>query len=216
MKGLITVVGFALLFACPAFSGERSALARVTVYWPGGSSGTHAACNGVRLSEAGCAVDARKIPYGSKVILHDAVCVAIDTGPDVVNRKASRLCGRNAAERKAIVIDRFFATKQKALAWAKAHPHFMMVRILTPDSRQDSKYATMKHPGSPLPTVASSATAASERRPNQVQLGLYPDGTVQTSSLPNSSLQFARRRQSRLFALRNPLWQRSPNPNRLS
>jgi hypothetical protein len=213
MKSLI--IWFVLLLAFPVFASEYSALARVTVYWPGGSSGAHAAWNDVRLSEASCAVDPRKIPYGSKVIFHDAVCVAIDTGPDVVNRKASRLCGRNAAERKAIVIDRFFATKQKAFAWAKAHPHFMMVRILTPDSKQDSKYATTKHPGSPLPTVASSTTTASEGRPNHVQLGLYPQRTVQTSSLPNSFLQFARRRQSRLFALHNPPLRRSPNSNRL-
>jgi len=141
MRRLIAVVGFALLFACPAFAGERSALARVTVYWPGEGSGAHAAWNGVPLSEAACAVDPRKIPYGSRIIIRDAVCVAIDAGPDVVSRKASRLSGLNAAERKAIVIDRFFATKQKALAWAKAHPHFMMVRILTPDSKQDSKFA---------------------------------------------------------------------------
>jgi hypothetical protein len=32
------------------------------------------------------------------------------------------------------VIDRFFDTKQKALAWAKANPHFMMVRFCTPDT----------------------------------------------------------------------------------
>jgi hypothetical protein len=38
----------------------------------------------------------------------------------VVNRKAARSCGRKAAERNAIVIDRFFDTKQKALAWAKS------------------------------------------------------------------------------------------------
>jgi hypothetical protein len=55
-----------------------------------------------------------------------------NSGPGVINRKAARLCGRNVAERKAIVIDRFFDTKQKALAWARAHSHFMMVRILTP------------------------------------------------------------------------------------
>jgi hypothetical protein len=36
------------------------------------------------------------------------------------------------AERNVIVIDRFFDTKQKALAWAKTHPHFMTVRIETP------------------------------------------------------------------------------------
>ena len=41
------------------------------------------------------------------------------------------------AERNAIVIDRFFDTKEKALAWAIVHPHFMTVRILTPGAKQD-------------------------------------------------------------------------------
>ena len=63
--------------------------------------------------------------------------MAVDSGPAVVNRKAARSCGRNVAERNAIVIDRFFDTKEKALAWARAHPHFMTVRILTPGAKQD-------------------------------------------------------------------------------
>jgi hypothetical protein len=132
----------------------------------------------------------KKIPYGIKVIFRDAVCVAIDTGPDVVNRKASRLCGRNAAERKAIVIDRFFATKQKALAWAEANPHFMMVQIVPPDS----KWGATKYPASPRPDIASGAATASQEAPNDVQLALDSDGTVQASALPNSFSQFARRR----------------------
>jgi len=194
MKGLITVVGFALLFACSAISGERSALARVTVYWPGEGSGAHAAWNGARLSETSCAVDPRKIPYGSKIIIRDAVCVAMDTGPDVVSRKASRLSGLNPTERKAIVIDRFFPTKQMALSWAKAHPHFMMVRIFTPDTRRGSEYAATKNPWPPSNFVTGSATAASERRPNDVQLSLNPHRAVQTSPLPNLFPQFVRRR----------------------
>jgi hypothetical protein len=45
---------------------------------------------------------------------------------------------RTAAERNAIVIDRFFETKQKALAWVKANPHFMVVQGCTPDAEADS------------------------------------------------------------------------------
>jgi 3D (Asp-Asp-Asp) domain-containing protein len=135
MKRLITAVGLVLLFACQPFTAERSTLARVTVSWRGEGSGEQASWNGERLRESHCAVDPKKIPYGSKVVLPDATCVAVDSGPDVVNRKAARSCGRNAAERNAIVIDRFFDTKQKALAWAKAHPHFMMVRVRTPDTQ---------------------------------------------------------------------------------
>ena len=133
MKSLI--ISFVLLLAGHIFASEYSALARVTVYWHGKVSGANAAWNGAWLREGHCAIDPKKIPYGSKVVFGDAECVAVDSGPDVVNRKAARSCGRNAAERNAIVIDRFFDTKQKALAWAKAHPDFMMVRVRTPDTQ---------------------------------------------------------------------------------
>ena len=133
MKQIIMAVGLALLFAWQGFAGEHSALARVTVYWHSKASGANAAWNGAQLREGDCAVDPKKIPYGSKVAFHDAECVAVDTGPDVVNRKAARSCGRSSAQRDAIVIDRFFQTKQKALAWANANQDFMTVRILMPD-----------------------------------------------------------------------------------
>ena len=133
MKRLIMAIGLISLFACQALAREHSALARVTVYWPGEGSAANAAWNGARLSEGHCAVNPKKIPYGSKVAFRDAECLAVDTGPDVVNRKAARLCGRNHSERNAIVIDRFFHTKEKALAWVKANPHFMVVRVRTPD-----------------------------------------------------------------------------------
>jgi 3D (Asp-Asp-Asp) domain-containing protein len=134
MKRLIMALGLGLVFVCQAFAGEHAALARVTVYWPGEGSGANAAWNGARLNEGHCAVDPKKIPYGSKVVFHDAECVAVDTGPDVVNRRAARSCGRSAAERNAIVIDRYFDTRQKALAWAKANPHFMVVQVRTPNT----------------------------------------------------------------------------------
>ena len=135
MRSLITAAGLALLLVSQMFAAEHSALARVTVYWSGEGSGANAAWNGAGLREWHCAVDPKKIPYGSKVVFHDAECIAVDSGPDVVNRKAARACGRTAAERNAIVIDRFFDTKQKALAWAKANPHFTTVRILIPDAK---------------------------------------------------------------------------------
>ena len=136
MTWLITAVGvgFGLLLVSSMFAGEHSALARVTVYWHSEGSGANAAWNGARLRDGHCAVDPRKIPYGSQVVFHDAECVAVDTGPDVVNRKAARWRGRSAAERNAIVIDRFFDTKQNALAWAKANPPFMVVQVCTPDT----------------------------------------------------------------------------------
>lgn len=134
MKRQIMAFGVGLIFVCQTFAGEHAALARVTAYWFGQGSGAKAAWNGTRLNEGHCAVDPKKIPYGSKVVFHDAECLAVDSGPDVVNRKAARLCGRSAPERDAIVIDRFFYTKQKAVAWVKAHPQFMTVRVRTPDT----------------------------------------------------------------------------------
>src|SRR5438309_11109490 len=128
-----------LPLVCQAFAGEHSVLARITVYWHREGSGEHASWNGTRLREGHCAVDPKRIPYGSKVIFPDAACVAVDTGPDVVSRKAARSCGRQQAERKAIVIDRFFDSKQKSRSWAKAHPHFLPVRILTFAGKEGAK-----------------------------------------------------------------------------
>ena len=133
MKLLITIVGLVLSFACQPFASDRMALARVTVYWPGEGSGKSAAWNGARLREDHCAVDPTKIPFGSKVIFDGGECIAVDTGPDVVKRKAARSLGRTNVERNAIVVDRFFDTRQRALAWENAHPHFMMVRVQTRD-----------------------------------------------------------------------------------
>ena len=136
MKRQIMAIGVGLIFVCQAFAGEHAALARVTVYWPGEGSGKSAAWNGARLREDHCAVDPKKIPYGSKVIFGDSECMAVDTGPDVVKRKAARSLGRSTAERNAIVVDRFFDTKQRALAWANANPHFMMVRVQTTETTE--------------------------------------------------------------------------------
>ena len=138
MRWLISAAGLGLLLVSPIFAGEHSAFARVTVYWETEGSGANAAWNGTRLHDGHCAVDPKRIPYGSHVAFHDADCVAVDTGPHVVNRKAARLSGRNVTERNAIVIDRFFDSKQKALAWAKANPHFMVVQVCTPDAEVNS------------------------------------------------------------------------------
>ena len=140
MKGLVTAVGFMLLLMranCLPMSSQLWHASRFTGHGEG--SGEHAAWNGTRLREEHCAVDPKRIPYGSKVVFPDAECVAVDSGPDVINRKAARSCGRKAAERNAIVIDRFFGSRQKALEWAQTHPHFMTVRILTPDVKLAGK-----------------------------------------------------------------------------
>jgi 3D (Asp-Asp-Asp) domain-containing protein len=136
MKRLLVTAGLVLSFACQTFAGDCTAFARVTVYWPGEGSGRSAVWNGAQLREDHCAVDPKKIPYGSKVTFGDGECMATDTGPDIVKRKAARSLGRTPAERNAIVIDRFFNTKQRALAWANANPHFMMVRVQTTETKE--------------------------------------------------------------------------------
>jgi hypothetical protein len=136
MKRLVITAGLLLIFACQSFASDRTALARVTVYWPGEGSGKSAAWNGARLSENHCAVDPKKIPYGSKVLFGDGECIAVDTGPDVVKRNAALSVGRSSVERNAIVVDRFFESKQRALTWASAHPHFMRVRVQTAETKQ--------------------------------------------------------------------------------
>ena len=136
MKRLVTTAGLVLSFACQPFASDRTAFARVTIYWQGEGSGKSAAWNGVRLREGNCAVDPRKIPYGSKVIFDDGECTAIDTGPDVVKRKAARSLGQTPVDRDAIVIDRFFDSRQRALAWENSHPHFIMVRVLTAETEK--------------------------------------------------------------------------------
>jgi 3D (Asp-Asp-Asp) domain-containing protein len=160
----------------PSPRGGTSALARVTVYWAGGGRGSdrwtrkHQAATSVRLRVGHCAVDPRRIPYGSRILLPDATLVAVDTGRHVVSRKAARQSGRTPSERSALVIDRFFETKGQALAWAQVHPLFMTVRILAPSARPELLPA-------PRITLADvpRAQAVAYQRPPQVRRA-FPSG----------------------------------------
>jgi len=134
MKSFHTVM-FLLSLASTAFATQESMLARVTCYWTG--EGPKYASTGRRLRAGHCAVDPRRIPYGSKVVFPDRACTAVDTGPAVVSRKAARLCGRTASQVKAIVVDRFFETKREAIAWTNTHPHFMTLQIVRPGSHSE-------------------------------------------------------------------------------
>jgi 3D (Asp-Asp-Asp) domain-containing protein len=116
-------------------AAKQSILARVTSYWA--SEGSKFASTGRRLRPGHCAVDPKRIPYGSQVVFPDAVCTAVDTGTAVVSRKAARLCGRTASQLKAIVVDRFFETKREAMAWTNAHPEFMTLQVVLPGSRSE-------------------------------------------------------------------------------
>jgi hypothetical protein len=139
MKSLLTILLVAGLSPC-AFARTDSLLARVTVYWAAGGSGSdhntrhHRCATGARLRAGHCAVDPRRIPYGSRVVLPNGEALAaVDTGTAVKTRRAARLAGRNASEKNALVIDRFFETKGQALRWAATHPPFMPVKILHPN-----------------------------------------------------------------------------------
>jgi len=141
MKRFLIAFVFVLLLTPAGFAREQSLLARVTVYWASGGRGSdrwtrrHICSTGVRLAAGHCAVDPRRIPYGSKVMLPDATLLAVDTGSAVISRKAARRSGRTALERGALVIDRFFETKQQALNWAQRNPYFMFVRVSPPEFR---------------------------------------------------------------------------------
>jgi 3D (Asp-Asp-Asp) domain-containing protein len=148
LKRYLIAVGLVPFLAPSGFSREQSReqslLARVTVYWASGGGGSdkwtrrHVCSTGARLKVGHCAVDPRRIPYGSRVTLPDATLIAVDTGAAVVSRKAARRAGRTELEKNALVIDRFFETKQQALSWARRNSMFMSVRISPPDSRQPS------------------------------------------------------------------------------
>jgi 3D (Asp-Asp-Asp) domain-containing protein len=175
MKTILHAFLFLLLFAPLSRAAEQSVLARVTVYWASGGGGSdhwtrrHIGASGARLRAGHCAVDPRKIPYGSKVILRDVTLLAVDTGGAVRSRKAARLSGRTAMERNAIVIDRFFETKQQALSWAHRNPHFMFVRISPPDLRSGSSFTQpQKASQAVVPVVQPSAPRRSlEQRPTR-------------------------------------------------
>jgi len=137
MKRLISFISTSfLLIQVAAAAQEQSLLACVTVYWRAEGCGIRASSTGARLREGDCAVDPTKIPFGSRVVFDDVACNAVDSGPDVTNRKAARLSGRNTHERSAIVIDRFFETKAKAMEWSADHPKFVNVWIVPPGSRR--------------------------------------------------------------------------------
>lgn len=123
-----------VLFAHGALAREQAMLARVTVYWHASNSKQLIAAAGPRLHDGHCAVDPKKIPYGSKIVLPDDHLVAVDTGPAVVQRIVARRSGRTPEQRKAIVIDRYFETRCEAQSWAESHPQFMTVWVSSPDS----------------------------------------------------------------------------------
>jgi 3D (Asp-Asp-Asp) domain-containing protein len=168
MKYLFLAIGFLIASAGSGFAADRSVLARVTVYWHNGKSGQCACWNGVRLHTGHCAVDPKKIPYGSKVMFPDIACLAVDSGPDVINRKAARRCARNASQRNAVVIDRFFETKKEALAWEKAHPYFMTIQVVTADSHKVVKQSRIADSAPPAESHFPPLNSPASLHPQQL------------------------------------------------
>ena len=136
MKLFYTIL-FLSTLASAAFAREESVLARVTSYWANEGASGKFASTGRRLRAGHCAVDPKRIPYGSKVVFPDGACTAVDTGSAVVSRKAARACGRTASQRNAIVVDRYFETRRDAIAWTNAHPEFMTVQVVPPGSHAE-------------------------------------------------------------------------------
>jgi 3D (Asp-Asp-Asp) domain-containing protein len=176
---LFVTIGFALCFAAQTFAAENSLLARITVYWPG--EGQMRACsNGARLRNGHCAVDPKRIPYGSHVIFPDADCVAVDSGPGVVNRTAARACGRTAAQKNALVIDRFFESRSAAMAWAGAHPQFMTVRVTSPgSSRRVPESVTPDGTAVAKSSVTNPPKPARTQRAREVSLPKFDSDAVE-------------------------------------
>src|SRR5437588_3393664 len=139
MKRFVLLLLLGVIATANGFIGDKSLLARVTVYWAHGGRGAdrytrqHKSATGLRLRQGHCAVDPKKIPYGSRVVLPDGSALsAVDTGSAVRNRKAARRSGRTTPERNAVVIDKFFETKRQALAWANSNPPFVSVKVVPP------------------------------------------------------------------------------------
>jgi hypothetical protein len=168
VKRLILILLVGLGWLPQGFARDNSLLARVTVYWAGGGHGAdhytrqHKSATGLRLRQGHCAVDPRRIPYGSRVVLPDGTALsAVDTGSAVRNCKAARRSGRTNYERNAIVIDKFFETKGKALAWANSNPPFINVKVVPPNVATVAKpNITNSQPIALNPATATTNVAA--------------------------------------------------------
>lgn len=166
MKRLVLLLLLSSIGAAHAYYRDNSLLARVTVYWAKGGrgadrySGLHKSATGTRLQQGHCAVDPRKIPYGSKVVMPDGTTLhAVDTGTAVRNRKAARKSGRTVNERNAIVIDKFFETKSQALMWANSNPLFVNVKVIPPGAPAVAKpNITTSQPIALAPSVPAKST----------------------------------------------------------
>ena len=175
---------FSTIGAAHGYYRDDSLLARVTVYWAHGGRGAdrdtrqHKSATGQRLQQGHCAVDPRKIPYGSRVVLPDGTALrAVDTGTAVQNRKAARKAGRTSYERNAIVIDKFFETKRQALMWANSNPPFVSVKVISPNAPPVAKpNITNAQPIALSPTPTPAAVVPNPLRSQNSIASASPSG----------------------------------------
>jgi hypothetical protein len=102
-----------------------------------------------------------------------------------VSRSAARSCGRTAAQKNAVVIDRFFESKEAAISWERSHPHFMTVRIVEPGSHGASQetVATLDDSDRAVkPPIRQNAPASLPKFDStKLQLGLPLDSVLQAN-----------------------------------
>lgn len=186
MKRLTLLLLLGTVGAACGYYRDNSLLARVTVYWARGGRGSdrysrlHKSATGQRLQAGHCAVDPRRIPYGSKVVLPDGTTLnAVDTGSAVRNRKAARKLGRTTDERNAIVIDKFFETKQQALIWANSNPPFVNVKVVQPNAPSvTTPNITNAQPIALTPASKPNVAISNPSMPQKLIVSNSPSGTA--------------------------------------
>jgi hypothetical protein len=142
------------------------------------------------LHQGHCAVDPKKIPYGSRVVLPDGSALsAVDTGSAVRNRKAARRSGRTNYERNAIVIDKFFETKSQALAWANSNPPFVSVKVVPPGAPPVAKpNITNSQPIALSPATTTMSNPVTARSPGAIATATNAQVSTPTGAIVRNPL----------------------------
>lgn len=151
-------------------------LARITAYWTDEDYWTsrHMSSTGVHL-QAGrsCAVDPRKIPYGSVVRIPGmGNYVAVDTGSAVVSRQAAVGSARTADQRDALVVDLFFENRKDAEAFAAHGPTFAAVSWSKPLTASDAPLNPRALPAVVTPPAPAYVLASSPMMGNAGPMSL--------------------------------------------
>ncbi len=111
--------------------------ARLTAYWTNEDYWTrrHLSATGLKLREGYCAVDPKRIPYGSVVTIPGmGKFLAVDTGTDVINRRAARKTATTYSQRNALVVDIFFLKKKEGRYFEAQPPKFVDISWAPPTS----------------------------------------------------------------------------------